>query len=143
MAANKMISLNDVNRTIDFTFAASDQQRGAALGALQRVLCAELVPLAREQVRLTEKFGADDPRVVMIAEQIEINQAFMLEVAQETDRAQNVVALVDVNTWVLQGFVRDDAGKGLPNLTVALYDSIKPDAHWVKGLGYVCTDANG
>jgi len=143
MAANKPIFLSDVDQTIDFTITESDQLRAAALATLQRVLCAEAVPLAREIDRLKVKFGADDARVVLLSERLEINQGFTREVEHESVRAEIGVPLVDVNTWILHGFVRDVDGKGLANLTIAPYDSVKPAAIWVKALGHVCTDDRG
>ena len=143
MAANKLISIIDVDKAIDFTIANSDQLRAAALAALQRVLCAESVPLGREIDRLTDKFGAGDARIALLTEQLKTNKAFAREVEQETVRAQIGVPLADANTWVLHGFARDVDGKGLANSTIAPYDSIKPAANWVKELGHVCADDRG
>src|SRR6266404_2963325 len=142
MAANN-ISLNDVDRTINLTFAASDQGRVDALGDLHLVLGAEAQLLIRSLELSTQRLGPTHPNTLLIAEQIEISNGFLLGVDQEYGRAIIAGVSVAETNWGLYGFLRDLGGNGLPNLTVALFDSGKPGAIWVEGLGRACTDATG
>ncbi len=143
MAANNNISVSDLDQAIDLTIAESDRLRVSALTALQEVLCAEAIPLVREKERLEVKFGVGHPRVAMIAELIEINQGFALEAKQEVVRAQLPVVSVSSTNWATHGLVKNMAGDGLPNLTVALYNGPTAAANWVQEFGYACTDAFG
>jgi hypothetical protein len=140
MDQNRQISLDDIAKGVDQGLTTADTQRGAAFERLDVTRKAKDTSLRREQARLSIKYGADHPRVQAIANKVAINQEFRTQVATETVRAKTEIPIVDENTWVLHGFVRDQARQGVSNVNVALYDS---NGSRLNGLGQACTVANG
>src|SRR6185295_12966053 len=117
MAQDKQITVDEIAQGIDRGISTADLQRGIALERLDTARQAKDTSLRREQARLTDKYGSDHPRVQHLANKVAINQALRVQVVAETVRAKTEIPIVDQNTWVLHGFVRDVAGQGAPNLT--------------------------
>jgi protocatechuate 3,4-dioxygenase beta subunit len=140
MAQDRQITLDDVAKGVDQGLTTADTQRAASFERLDMTRKAKDTSLRREHARLSVKYGTDHPRVQAIANKVAINQEFQTQVATETIRAKTEIPLVDENTWVLHGFVRDQAHQGVSNVTVALYD---PNGSRLNGLGQACTGANG
>jgi hypothetical protein len=140
MDQDRQITLEDIARGIDKGLATADSQRGSALERLDTTRQAKDTSLRREHARLSSKYGSDHPRVQLIANKVAINQELRIQVAAETIRARTEMPIVDGNTWVLHGFVRDQFRQAAPNLTVALSD---PSGSRLNGLGQACTGANG
>ncbi len=136
----KRIPFSDVSKAIEEGLAGADQLRAVGLEGLHKVRRAKASGLKREQERLTKKLGPEHPRVVKQAHKIEVNQVVTRNLGVEIERAKTEVPSVDENTWVLHGFVRDKHSKGVPNLTVGLYDE---RGNWIRELGYGCTDNRG
>lgn len=140
MAQDRQITLDDIAKGVDQGLTTADTQRGASLERLDMTRKAKDTSLQREHARLSVKYGADHPRVQAIANKVATNQEFRVQVATETIRAKTEIPVVDENSWVLHGFVRDQARQGVSNVTVALYD---PNGGRLNGLGQACTVANG
>lgn len=143
MAQDRSIKVDDISRGFDKGLNTADEQRAAALERLQLVRNAKAAGLQREQKRLTAKYGPNHPRVVAVTAQLEINRGLARDLALETERSKTELPAVDNQTWVVHGYVRDQNRKGLPRLTIALYDGAGTGANWVKDLGYACTDDRG
>jgi protocatechuate 3,4-dioxygenase beta subunit len=143
MAQEKTITVDDVSRGLDKGLNTADQERAATIERLQSVRSAKATSLQREQTRLTLKYGADHPRVQALAGRAALNQGLVSNLAAETARAKIEIPTADENTWVFHGYVRDQSGRGLPELTVAPYDKSDRSGNWVKDLGYVCTNDQG
>ncbi len=137
---DKQIRLEDIAGGIDQGLNIADAQRGAAFERLGITRRAKDTSLRREHARLTNKYGADHPRVQVIANKIFMNQDMRIQIAEETIRAKVEVPIVDGDTWMLHGFVRNQSRQGVANLTVALYD---PNGSRIHNLGQGCTGADG
>jgi hypothetical protein len=140
MRLNKELTADEVAAEIDKTLAAADTNRADELDQLRVMREARTGGMEREAARLSERLGSDDPRVVALTNSIETNRALVGELTLEAERARTTVPGVDQKSWILHGYVRDRNLKGVPGVTVALYDR---KAVWVQRLGYACTDAKG
>jgi hypothetical protein len=69
-----------------------------------------------------------------------MNAGLIRDLKLESERAQTEIPSVDPKTWVVFGLVRDEDLKGVPALTVALYDA---KANWIEESGFACTQQNG
>jgi hypothetical protein len=127
-------------RQLEALPARADSGRVEGLEALRRLRTAKTAMLAREQVRLTAKYGANHPRVQALTQQITVNRLLVNHVGAEAGRAQVAQVDADPKAWILHGRVMNQNLQGQPNLTVALYDS---SGAWVQTLGFACTDATG
>jgi len=74
-------------RQLEALPARADAARTDRLQALQRLPSAKAALLAREQARLTTKYGADDPRVQALAQQIGLNRVLVDHLGAEAARA--------------------------------------------------------
>lgn len=140
MAQDRQITPYDVAKGIDQGLGTADAQRSAAFDRLAVTRQAKDTSLRREHERLSLKYDSDHPRVQAIGNKVVNNQELRLQVAAETIRSKIAVPIVDADTWVLHGFVRNEARQGMPNLTVALFDS---NGSRRNNLGHACTDGNG
>jgi hypothetical protein len=140
MKQPKPPSFDEVSREFDKGAADADQLRAEQLEHLVVVRNAKASRLKREQDRLTKKLGASDPRVAELSQRRNMNTLLVRDLNFETARARTEIPQVDPKTWVLFGFVRDKDFKGVPNLTVALYDD---KGNWIEQLGYACTGQDG
>ena len=82
-------------RQLEALPARADAARVEGLESLQRLRTAKAAMLAREQARLTAKYGADHPRVQALAQQISVNRLLVAHVGAEAARAQ--IAPVDAD----------------------------------------------
>lgn len=127
-------------RILEKMLPQADAYRADSLESLGRIRAVKGAVLERERTRLTEKYGAKDPSVQALSEQIAANQVLTRFLAAETLRARTTPVDADQNGWILHGRVFDRQSNPQPNLTIALYDS---NNHWVESLGYACTDSSG
>jgi hypothetical protein len=119
---NQQIPIEEISRSLESGVAGADPLRTEGLTGLQRLRQVKATSLQREQVRLSEKLGADHPRVVALTQQIQANQALDRSLSIELERTQGGSPTADENTWILHGHVLNVKGNGVPNLTIALYD---------------------
>ncbi|HEY0546170.1 MAG TPA: hypothetical protein VGC91_12390 [Pyrinomonadaceae bacterium] len=133
-------TLDDIEKNLDDGIAGADAQRAEHLRNFQTAREAKANLYEREQARLTLKYGADHPRVLALSNKISVNRGIVNEVEQERVRAAVPVPDVDDQTFIVHGFVRDENGIGMANMTVAFYDR---DGRAVQRLGYDCTKATG
>lgn len=136
----RKISLSSVSETLENGLSGVDVERRMGLEGLMRVRSVKAQSLEREKSRLGKKLGRDHPHVVALINKIEMNRGMIRDLTVEVEHAKTEVPTVDENTWVLHGHVRDKNLKGIPNLTVALYDE---KGNWIRQLGYGCTDRTG
>lgn len=139
-AETKRIPFDTISQTLEQGINGADPARASGLQNMHRLMGVKTKTLEREKARLSEKLGPRDPRVLALDERIESNRRLVRDLAVEVEHAGTQVPVVDKNTWVVHGFVRDNDLKGVPNLTVALYD---PKGTWMQVVGYACTDEKG
>lgn len=137
---NQQIPIEEISRSLESGIAGADPLRIEGLTGLQRLRQVKATSLQREQVRLIEKLGADHPRVVALTQKIQANQVLDRSLSIELERTQSGSPTADETTWILHGHVLNVKGKGIPNLTIALYDR---RGSWSEKLGYACTDKQG
>ncbi len=140
MAQERKIALNEVESELDNRISGTDAVRAKEMERLQNVRRAKANVLQREHARLSGKLGTDHPRVLALANQIRVNRGLQRDLVLETERAKTELPSVTAESWAVHGFVRDKELKGIPNLTIALYD---PKGVWIRELGYACTDDKG
>lgn len=136
----KRVSFDEIGKGLNQGLEHADPMRLEGLETLLRVRAVKDTSLAREQERLTKKYGAKHPRVQAIAAKREANRELQQDVEVAAQRARTPTVTPDPKAWTLHGYVRDAAFNGIPNLKVALYDENK---RWVEEFGHACTDANG
>lgn len=129
-----------VETSLEGQIASLDPQRAAAFAGLQTVRATRASGYTREQRRLALKYGSDNPRAGALADRIRSNAGLLRDIGFEQVRAGTGVPAVDQEGYVFHGFVRDQQGKGMPGLTVALYDD---QGNWIREIGFGCTDAQG
>jgi hypothetical protein len=134
------VSTESVAKTVDNQVANLDPQRAAALTGLQTARAARGAGYAREQKRLALKYGPEHPRVTALAQKTRFNEGLQRDLDFEVARAGTETPTVDKDGYVFHGFVRDLKGRGVPGLTVALYDA---NGNWIRRLGFGCTDERG
>ncbi len=140
MTQERKTKLDDIAGGIAEGLSRADEQRAAQFERLQFVRNAKATGLQREHARLSAKYGPEHPRVAALANKSALNLKFLSNIVTETIRARTEIPVVDKDTWILHGYVRDKSGAGLSNLTVALYDA---GGDWIEDLGHACTAANG
>src|SRR6185369_10631711 len=133
-------SLNQIAPVLQKSLPELDILRAVTLDNLQFLRTARAAGLQSEQERLAARLGDDDPRVISLAARRAENDRFISGLAAESERARVVAPEVNKDTWVLHGFIRDEQLRGVPNVTVALYDS---SGKWIQQLGFAGTSANG
>jgi len=133
-------SLNQIAPVLQNSLPELDILRAVTLDNLQFLRTARAAGLQSEQERLAARLGDDDPRVISLAARRAENELFISGLAAESERARVVAPEVNKDAWVLHGFIRDQQLRGVPNVTVALYDS---SGNWIQQLGFAGTSANG
>lgn len=93
----------------------------------------------REQVRLADKYGQNDPRTVAMSARIDTNADHVQSLFLEYTGA-SITTPAAGKTWTVDGFVRDAKGEPVNNITVAAYT---PDGAWHREYGFACTDKKG
>ncbi|TLD40855.1 MAG: hypothetical protein JETT_2874 [Candidatus Jettenia ecosi] len=136
----RSIPLNTISGTLEKGLSGTDAERKMGIEGLMRVRDVKATRLEREKLRLSKKLGANHPRVMELTNTIEVNRGLIRDLEVQRDHAGTEIPGIDENTWILHGFVRDKHFKGIPTLTVALYDQ---QGKWVEQLGYACTDKTG
>jgi hypothetical protein len=126
--------------TFESDLAGTDLVRTEALEGLQQIRLAKAGHLERQQVRLTNRLGAENPRVLELNGIIASNQRLTGAVTLEVDRARINTVQADERGWILHGYVWNQDRKGQQKLTLALYDRA---GRWVRLMGYACTDKKG
>ena len=134
------IPVETVAKTVAAQVDSLDPQRAAAFDHLQALRVVREQGYAREQKRLARKFGDDHARVTAVVERAQMNAGLRRDIGLEQARAAVEAPAVDKDGYVFHGFVRNTAGQGVPELTVALYDE---KGEWVREMGFGCTDARG
>jgi len=134
------MSPEEASRELDKGMVGADTLRADELAHLSVLRQAKDTSLRNEQARLSQKLGPDHPRVVEINDRLELNAGIMRDLGLEVARARTEIPQVDENSWALHGYVRDQGGKGVSNLTVALYDQ---NGSRLENLGHACTAGNG
>src|SRR4051812_36626145 len=92
-------------RILEKMLPQADSYRADSLESLGRIRAVKGAVLEREQARLTEKYGAKDPSVQAISQQIETNQVMTRFLASEAVRAGTTPVNADPNAWILHGRV--------------------------------------
>ncbi|HWP54373.1 MAG TPA: hypothetical protein VN476_09540 [Pyrinomonadaceae bacterium] len=133
-------SLNQVATVLQSNLPGLDILRAVTFDNLQFLRTARATGLQSEQERLANRLGDDDPRVINLAARRAENELFISGLAAESERARVVPPDVNKDAWVLHGFIRDQQLRGVPKVTVALYDS---SGNWIQQLGFAGTSANG
>lgn len=137
MNKNK-VTLDDIDKNLNDGIAGADVQRAAHLKNFQTARVAKANLYQREDARLTAKYGANHPRVLALSNKISVNRGIINEVEQERVRAAVPVPDVNDQTFIAHGFVRDENGIAMANMTVAFYDR---GGRGVAILGYACTNS--
>jgi hypothetical protein len=140
MATQKEVSFDEVSRELDKGMAGADALRADRLDGLTAARTIKDKRLRREQARIANKLGPTHERVTEIDGRLAINAAMIRDLKLESARAHTETPQVEKDTWLLHGYVRDKALKGVSNLTVALFDHA---GSRVKGLSHGCTSSNG
>jgi hypothetical protein len=120
--------------------AKADALRAAGLKGLEGLTQARQAGLKREQGRLSQKLGAEHPRVRALAVRMEDGVARLRDLMVDIARAETVAPTAGAAEWVLHGYVRRKDLTPAPDLTVSLVDA---QGQWIKALGFACTDARG
>ncbi len=131
---------DQLSQALEDNLPALDLMRATSLDNLKLLRTARAEGLRSEHERLSAKLGADHPRVAALAGMRADNDEFINAVAVEAERARVEVPQADAQTWVLHGFIRDLRSRGVPNVTVALYDA---SGNFARQLGFATTSANG
>lgn len=101
----RRITFGEIANTLSQNLNSVDGRRAAELSGFARVRQAKAVQLAREEKRLTEKYGANDARVQAVAAQRATNAVIVADVEREAVRAQTPVPTPDENAWIVHGHV--------------------------------------
>lgn len=101
----RRITFGEIGTTLAQNLTSVDGERAAQLTGLARVRQAKATQLAREETRLTEKYGATDARVQAIAAQRATNAVIVTNVEREALRAQTPVPAPDDKAWIVHGHV--------------------------------------
>src|SRR5438034_10450888 len=109
-------------RYIEAVPEQADALRLDGLESLQQLRASKGAMLEREHARLTEKYGADHPRVTELGAHISTNRALVRGINSEAGRARVAQVDADPKAWIVHGRVMSCDLQGQPNLTVALYD---------------------
>lgn len=134
------VTFGEIGKGLDQGIETGDALRVAGLQHLQRMRAIKGASLAREETRLTKKYGEQSPLVKETAARRATNDSLQQQVDVALARAQTPSVAPDPKAWILHGCVRDAAGAGQANLTVALYDA---NGRQIEALKYACTDKNG
>jgi hypothetical protein len=131
----------EIQRMLEEKIASFDSHRVESLARLDVLRTAKGAQLEREKKRLARKLGDEHPRVVRIDARLATNARLARDLNAELQKATVESPASTPDTYVLHGFVRDEMGRGVPDLTVALYDPT--DGSWLRAFGHACTDKKG
>jgi len=134
------ISIEAIASTFQNDLANADSVRVAALSGLQQLLAARANHANREQARLAQKLGANDPRVLELQTQVARDHQLARLLAVEVDRVNARVPVIAKDGWAVYGFVWNVQWVGQPNLIVAIYEV---SGTLMRQFGLARTDAKG
>src|SRR5689334_17969226 len=81
------VSMSEVKLALERSVDGADTARGAALAGLARLRAAKSTGFAREQARLTAKYGAQDERTLQVGQRAAVNQILVPQLDAEAARA--------------------------------------------------------
>lgn len=125
---------------LDNSFTQLEDQRLDHLIRIKLLQTSKDNALKKEQLRLSEKYGADHPRVSKINNRIYYNKLAIQEIEDEIKRADVKIPEFDSNTWMIHGRILDSDRNALEGLTVSLSGESN---NWIRELGHTCTDKLG
>lgn len=136
----KQITEDQIIGKIDSSFDSVEKLRSEGLERGKLFHSVKNSALEKEHGRLSEKLGAEHPRVKKMATRIQYNKGLFKDLDVEIEKAKIKVPPFDKNSWMVHGRVLSKDRKGISGLTVGLYDE---KGNWMKNLGYGCTDKRG
>jgi len=136
----KLFAEEEIIGRIDASFDQMENLRREGLERVKLINAVKNKALEKEKKRLSAKLGADHPRVKRVAARLKYNQGLSKDLDVEIETAKITVPSVDKNGWMLHGRILGKDKKGVPGLTVGLYDE---NGNWIKELGFGCTDNRG
>ncbi len=134
------IAFTEIASGLEANISQADPLRESGLKELQKVRSAKLTGGKRELKRLRRKLGEKHLRVTALSRKMESDRAFVRDLEVNIERTKIETPIIDKNTWVLHGWVYSKEIKGVPGLTVGLYDQ---KGKWFEPFGYVCTEKTG
>lgn len=134
------LTKKEIIEKINDSFDSIENLRSGGLERIKLFHAVKNKALEKEKKRLSDKLGADHPRVKRVAARLQYNQGMFKDLNVEIERAKITVPSADKDSWMLHGRVLEKDKKGVPGLTVGLYDE---NGNWIRELGYGCTDKLG
>jgi len=134
---NPNFTFTDQFKTRAFELVNESQAMQWAEGL--RLNQAAAVVFSREEKRLLQKYGKDDPRAKEMALRVEASAMAKADLFARYKDAMTPQEPVNEG-WAVDGFVRGADGHGLGGLTVAAYDQ---GGSSLKDLGQATTDDQG
>jgi hypothetical protein len=128
--------LNKINESID----CLDEQRSLGLERLSTLQEVQSTILEREQRRLTQKYGANHPRVQKVTRRLSYNKGVKSELDQQIEISKIQVPTVNRQTWMIHGRVLTPQQKGIEGLIISLFDAHN---RWIQAIEIICTDERG
>lgn len=125
---------------VNDAFARLNARRVQDLERLKTLQMVKDGALRRETARLSNKDGADNPRVKQKTARLTYNTGFFQDLQVEIELAQIEVPAFEPQTWMVHGLVFNEQRQGIPDLTVSFFDA---HGKYIKELGYVCTNEQG
>jgi hypothetical protein len=120
-------------------FELLDESQAMQFAEGLRLNNAAAVVFGREEKRLIQKYGKDDPRVKEMSLRVEASAVAKADLFSRYKDAMTPPATVKEG-WTVDGFVRGPDGRGIGGLTVAAYDR---EGNKHKELGQATTDDQG
>ena len=134
------LTKKEIIEKINDSFDSIENLRSGGLERIKLFHAVKNKALEKEKKRLSAKLGSDHPRVKRVAARLQYNQGLFKDLNVEIERAKITVPSADKDSWMLHGRVLEKDKKGVPGLTVGLYDE---NGNWIRELGYGCTDKLG
>lgn len=138
--ATRELSEKDVIGPLDTFFNQAEALRKQGLQEILTVQALKKRQLAQEKQRLSVKLGEDHPRVRQIAARLDRSERVEKGLVVLIDESGVRAPAAGETDWQVEGRVLDAKGKGVPGVTVSLFDKRR---RWVRPLGYSCSDEFG
>jgi hypothetical protein len=135
-----MKTIDEYNDKIKNKKVELDTDRSHQLESLKELKDAENLAQTKELKRRSSKYSSGDPRIQKMHNQIDFNQKLSRNLNIEIERSKITMPTFDTKTWMLHGRVLNEQYRGIPNLTVALYDE---NGKWIRKMNYACTSLQG
>lgn len=138
--STKDISIDEVVKNLGSSFETLDETRQEGLKTSAEIQEVKNKSRLKERDRLVKKYGEDHPKVKNLEARLSYGKSAEkgLNVEIENNNVKQEPFLPD--SWRVNGRVLDSELKGIPNLTLSLFDE---NMKWLRDLGSVCTDDNG